>query len=124
VQYVTAHGANGCLPSDIDWASVADPSTTTVVYMAKRTLAELAATAMAHGLAPETPAVAVASATRPEQQVVGGTIADIAARLGAAAPDGPVLIMIGRAFADVQCTEVCGRQPARNNRIDQQRRVS
>ena len=33
IQYVTAHGADGKLPSDIDWASVADPVTTTVVYM-------------------------------------------------------------------------------------------
>ena len=51
VQYVTAHGADGKLPADIDWASVADPVTTTVVYMPKRALAELAATAQARGLA-------------------------------------------------------------------------
>ncbi len=99
VQYVTAHGANGRLPSDIDWASLADPSTTTVVYMPKRTLAELAATAMAHGLAPGTPAIAVASATRPQEHVVTATIATIAGRLADEAPDGPVLIMIGHALS-------------------------
>ena len=99
VQYVTAHGANGRLPSDIDWASLADPSTTTVVYMPKRTLAELTATAMAHGLAPDTPAIAVASATRPQQHVIAATIATIAARFAHAAPDGPVLIMIGHALS-------------------------
>jgi uroporphyrin-III C-methyltransferase/precorrin-2 dehydrogenase/sirohydrochlorin ferrochelatase len=99
VQYVTAHGSNGRLPSDIDWASVADPATTTVVYMPKKTLAELAAAAMRHGLAPDTPAIAVADATRPEQQVIAATIADIAERLGDTAPDGPVLVMIGRALA-------------------------
>jgi uroporphyrin-III C-methyltransferase/precorrin-2 dehydrogenase/sirohydrochlorin ferrochelatase len=99
VQYVTAHGANGRLP-DLDWASVADPSTTTVVYMPKKTLAELAAAAMAHGLAPDTPAIAVASATRPEQEAVHATIADIAARLGDAPLEGPVLVMIGRALTD------------------------
>jgi len=99
VQYITAHGASGRLPADIDWASLADPATTTVVYMPKRTLAELATTAMAHGLAPDTPAVAVACATRPDQQVVGATIATIAERLAEAAPEGPVLIMIGRALA-------------------------
>ena len=49
IQYVTAHGADGKLPSDIDWASLADPVTTTVVYMPKRALAELAATAQARG---------------------------------------------------------------------------
>jgi uroporphyrin-III C-methyltransferase/precorrin-2 dehydrogenase/sirohydrochlorin ferrochelatase len=101
VQYVTAHGADGRLPADFDWASLADPLTTTVVYMGRRTLAELAETAMRHGLDPATPAMAVIEATRPQQQVVSASIADIAARLDGAAPDGPVLIMIGRALAEV-----------------------
>jgi uroporphyrin-III C-methyltransferase/precorrin-2 dehydrogenase/sirohydrochlorin ferrochelatase len=99
IQYVTAHGADGKLPSDIDWASVADPATTTVVYMPKRALAELAEMAQARGLAGDMPAIAVVAATRPEQDVIAGTIADIAARFEAAAPDGPVLVMIGRALA-------------------------
>lgn len=99
IQYVTAHGADGKLPPDIDWASVADPVTTTVVYMPKRALAELAATAQARGLAGDTPAIAVVAATQPEQEVIAGTIADIAARLAAAAPERPVLVMIGRALA-------------------------
>jgi uroporphyrin-III C-methyltransferase / precorrin-2 dehydrogenase / sirohydrochlorin ferrochelatase len=99
VQCITAHGSNGRLPSDIDWNSLADPSATTVVYMPKRTLAELATIAMANGLAPDTPAIAVASATRPEELVVPATVATIAARLAEAAPDGPVLVMIGRALA-------------------------
>jgi uroporphyrin-III C-methyltransferase/precorrin-2 dehydrogenase/sirohydrochlorin ferrochelatase len=100
VQYLTAHADNGRLPADIDWASLADPSTTTVVYMPKRTLAELAATAMSRGLAPDTPALAVANATQPQQQVIAGTIADIAHKLEEVAPEGPVLVMIGRALAD------------------------
>ena len=108
VQYVTAHGANGHLPADIDWASLADPSTTTVVYMPKRTLPEFAKTAMAHGLPTDTPAIAVVSATRPEQQVVRATIANIAERLGTVAAKGPVLIMFGRSLT--KCADD-GRQP-------------
>ena len=100
VQYVTAHGANGRLPADIDWRSLADPVTTTIVYMAKKTLGELAGAALAHGLPPDTPAIAVADATRPEQTVIAATIADIAGRLDEAAPQGPVLVMIGRALAE------------------------
>ncbi len=100
VQFVTGHGANGQLPADIDWQSLADPTTTTVVYMPKRTLAELSGTAIAHGLARDTPAIAIAAATQPEQTVVAGTIGDIAIRLRDAAPEGPVLVMIGRALAD------------------------
>jgi uroporphyrin-III C-methyltransferase/precorrin-2 dehydrogenase/sirohydrochlorin ferrochelatase len=106
VQYLTAHADNGRLPTDIDWASLADPSTTTVVYMPKRTLAELAATAMARGLAPDTPAIAIVAATQRQQQVITGTIADIAQRLAEASPEGPVLVMIGRALADAAASEI------------------
>jgi uroporphyrin-III C-methyltransferase / precorrin-2 dehydrogenase / sirohydrochlorin ferrochelatase len=111
VQYITAHGANGRLPADIDWRSVADPSTTTVVYMPKRTLAELATTALAHGIAPDTPAVAVASATRPDEKVISATIATIAAKLAEAAPDGPVIVMIGRALGAALCNAETGEPP-------------
>lgn len=99
IQYVTGHGSDGHLPSDIDWTSLADPVTTTIVYMPKRTLAELAATAQARGLASDTPAVAVIAATQPGQEIIAGTISDIAAKLDAASSEHPVLVMIGRALA-------------------------
>jgi len=106
VQYVTGHAADGRLPADIDWQSLADPTATTIVYMPSKTIRELADTALAHGLAPDTPTIAVASATRPEQVIITGTIADIADRLQEAAPAGPLLVMIGRALADAACGEV------------------
>jgi uroporphyrin-III C-methyltransferase/precorrin-2 dehydrogenase/sirohydrochlorin ferrochelatase len=100
VQYVTGHAADGRLPTDIDWHSVADPSATTIVYMPGKTIRELAATAIANGLSPDTPTLAIASATRPDEEIVRGTIADIADRLQQAAPAGPLLVMIGRALAE------------------------
>jgi uroporphyrin-III C-methyltransferase/precorrin-2 dehydrogenase/sirohydrochlorin ferrochelatase len=99
VQYITGHDRNGALPPDIDWASIADPSATTVVYMPKKTLGELGARAIAHGLDPATPAVAIANATRSSEQVVAAPIGEIAVRLAAARLDGPVLVMIGRTMA-------------------------
>ena len=101
VQYVTGHAENGRLPEDTDWASLADPAATTVVYMPKRTIGELTARAIASGLAPDTPAVAVAAATRPEETIVAGTVSDIEERLGAASAAGPVLVFIGRVFRDL-----------------------
>ena len=101
LQYVTGHGANGRLPDDIDWRSIADPLASTVVYMPKRTITELAERAIAGGLAPDTPAVAVAAATRPDEVIVTGTIGDIAARLDALVHAGPVLVFVGRAFETV-----------------------
>jgi uroporphyrin-III C-methyltransferase / precorrin-2 dehydrogenase / sirohydrochlorin ferrochelatase len=101
VQYVTGHDRDGRLPADIDWLSVADPAATTIVYMPKKTLRELSARAIAQGLDPATPAVAVANATRPDETIVVGTIADIADRIDADAPDGPLLVMIGKVLAEV-----------------------
>ena len=75
--------------------------------MPASTLAELAASAVAEGLDPATPAVAVARATRPDQVVVAAPIAELAARLAAAELPGPVVVMIGRTFA-----EVAARMPA------------
>jgi uroporphyrin-III C-methyltransferase/precorrin-2 dehydrogenase/sirohydrochlorin ferrochelatase len=39
VQYVTGHASEGALPGDLDWQSLADPTTTTAIYMPTRTLA-------------------------------------------------------------------------------------
>jgi uroporphyrin-III C-methyltransferase/precorrin-2 dehydrogenase/sirohydrochlorin ferrochelatase len=101
LQYVTGHDRDGNLPVDIDWQTLADPAATTIVYMPKKTLRELAARAIAQGLDPATPAVAIANATRPDETIVAGTIADIADRIETQAPDGPLLVMIGKALAEV-----------------------
>ncbi|MGC2080360.1 MAG: uroporphyrinogen-III C-methyltransferase, partial [Xanthobacteraceae bacterium] len=100
LQYITGHGRDGKLPSDIDWKSIADPKATTVVYMPTKTLPDLIAAALKSGLDPATPAVAVACATRPEERVIASAIADLPARLGAEPPTGPVIVMIGTVFAD------------------------
>jgi uroporphyrin-III C-methyltransferase/precorrin-2 dehydrogenase/sirohydrochlorin ferrochelatase len=98
LQFITAHDRRGRLPADIDWSAVADSAATTVIYMPKRTLAELTEIAMAHGLDPMTPALAVANATRADEQVFVSTVGAIAAALDTAHPDGPVLVMIGEAL--------------------------
>ena len=92
VQYLTGHGENGLLPEDIDWQSVADPGVTSVVYMPKKTLRQLVDRVLAAGLDPATPALAIANATRPEEQVVAATIGELA---NVALPDGPTIVMIG-----------------------------
>ena len=38
LQVITGHARNGQLPADIDWRSLADPATTTAVYMPAKTL--------------------------------------------------------------------------------------
>jgi uroporphyrin-III C-methyltransferase/precorrin-2 dehydrogenase/sirohydrochlorin ferrochelatase len=100
VQYITGHGRDGKLPSDIDWTSLADPAVTTIVYMPVRTLPQLVATACKAGLDPSTPAVAVERATRSDERIIVATIADLPARIAEEPPSGPVVVMIGRAFAE------------------------
>ena len=100
VQYITGHGRDGRLPAEMDWASVADPTVSTVVYMPVKTLPELVARAVAAGLDPQTPAVAIERTTRPDERIVTATIAELPARLAAEPPTGPVVVMIGRVLAE------------------------
>src|ERR1700677_826789 len=100
VQYITGHGRDGKLPDDIDWASLADPAVTTIVYMPTRTLPDLVAKALGAGLDPATPAVAVAHATRPDERVISGKISELPTLLAAEASMGPVVVMIGQVFSD------------------------
>jgi uroporphyrin-III C-methyltransferase / precorrin-2 dehydrogenase / sirohydrochlorin ferrochelatase len=98
LQYVTGHARNGALPGDLDWQSLADPTTTTAIYMPTRTLPALAAKAIAEGLDPQTPALAIARATRPDQVVVTAPIGELPLRVAEANLPGPVLVMLGHAL--------------------------
>jgi uroporphyrin-III C-methyltransferase/precorrin-2 dehydrogenase/sirohydrochlorin ferrochelatase len=99
LQYVTGHARNGELPDDLDWRSIADPSTTTAIYMPTRTLAALVEKAIEEGLDQNTPAVAIARATRPDQMSVTAAIGDLPARLVEAHLPGPILVMLGGCIA-------------------------
>jgi uroporphyrin-III C-methyltransferase / precorrin-2 dehydrogenase / sirohydrochlorin ferrochelatase len=99
LQYVTGHARDGKLPDDIDWDSLADPATTTVIYMPAKTLGALVAKAIEHGLDPQTPAVAIACATRPDEAVLAETVACLPGCLAEQSLPGPLLVMIGRALA-------------------------
>ncbi len=94
VQFLTGHGEDGRIPTDIHWPAIADPCVTTVLYMGHKTLEEFAARALAAGLAPDTPACAVIHATRPEQREIRAPIARLAGAIPRQ-PEGPVLIIIG-----------------------------
>jgi uroporphyrin-III C-methyltransferase/precorrin-2 dehydrogenase/sirohydrochlorin ferrochelatase len=96
VQYLTGHGDGGQLPDDIDWRSVADPAVTTVIYMPKKTLRAFVDHALAAGLDPATPALAITNATRPEETTVA---AAIGALPDLTLPDGPTIVMVGSVCA-------------------------
>ena len=110
VQYLTGHAENGALPDDIDWRSVADPGVTTVIYMPKKTLRQFADSAFAAGLDPATPALAIANATRPNEEVVAAQIGELAE---AKLPDGPAIVMIGSVCALANRTTIHPLVPAK-----------
>jgi len=99
LQYITGHSRNGALPDDLDWQSLADRSVTTAIYMPARTLQALVEKATAAGLSADTPSVAIARATRPDQAVIFAPIGELPVRLAQANLPGPVLVMVGDVIA-------------------------
>jgi uroporphyrin-III C-methyltransferase/precorrin-2 dehydrogenase/sirohydrochlorin ferrochelatase len=96
LQYVTGHARSGKLPDDIDWRTLADPTTTTAIYMPVKTLDALVVRATAEGLDATTPSLAISRATMPDQKVVSAPIAELSAKIAEAELPGPVLVMVGR----------------------------
>jgi uroporphyrin-III C-methyltransferase len=95
VQFVTGHDVTGALPEDMNWAALADPTATTVIFMGKRTFAELARRLQEAGLPPDTPALLAESVSTPAQKLIRGTLATMSALIAAEAADGPALILLG-----------------------------
>ena len=99
VRFVTGHGQHGDLPADLDWVGLADPETTLLVYMGGRTAGSLAARLLAEGLAPDTPACAVAALSRSEESRWAGPLAELELGIAILPAGQPVLIGIGQVFA-------------------------
>lgn len=101
VQFVTGADVAGTLPPDLNWAALADPLATTVVFMGKRTFPLLVAGLVAHGLPPETPALLAEAVSHPHQSLHRSTISALAARLAADHGDQPGLILYGPLAGEV-----------------------
>lgn len=95
VQFVTGADVTGDLPQTLNWAALADPTATTVVYMGRRTFAALAQGLIAHGLPPDTPALLAEAVGHPQQTLLRSTVAGLAAMLPDAASPHPTLILYG-----------------------------
>jgi uroporphyrin-III C-methyltransferase/precorrin-2 dehydrogenase/sirohydrochlorin ferrochelatase len=91
--FATGHLKDGT--ADLDWAALARPRQTVVVYMGLLGLPVLCRELVAHGLAASTPAAVVQQGTTAEQRVVTGTLADLSTRVAAEALKPPTLIIVG-----------------------------
>jgi uroporphyrinogen III methyltransferase / synthase len=98
-----AFGASVCLVAGyghlsdddpgVDWKGMASSSSTLVFYMGTRNLAAIAQKLIANGRAARTPAAVIRWGTRAAQQVVTGTLEDIAERASGVEP--PTVIVVG-----------------------------
>jgi len=95
VQFITGADVTGDLPQGLNWAALADPLATTVVFMGKRTFPALAQALITHGLPPETPALLAEAVGHPQQVLTRSTLAALAAQLAQGSGDQPALILYG-----------------------------
>ena len=98
VRYVTGH-CRGDEPLDLDWASLADPATTLVVYMGFANIGEIVRQLIVHGLPGDTPVLAVCQGTTSREQRISASLMCLPQAVRAADFEGPILFIIGRVAA-------------------------
>ena len=99
VRFVTGHTQDEDGGLDLNWASLADPDTTLIVYMGRTNVARIAERLIAHGLSADTPAAAIINGTRPEKETLLTTLALLPQRIAALGQAAPTLLVIGRVVA-------------------------
>jgi uroporphyrin-III C-methyltransferase/precorrin-2 dehydrogenase/sirohydrochlorin ferrochelatase len=92
VCFVTAMGEAAAA---LDWRALAAPLQTVVFYMGAAQLPQIVARLVQHGAPPERYVALVERATLPDQRLIAGTLADIAARAAAAGVGAPSLLIVG-----------------------------
>ena len=99
VRFITGHSRHGGLPADVDWASVADPHTTTVFYMGGRTAPLISDRLISEGLQPSTRAVIMTDVSRTTQREWRGSLINLAEGMEKIGYENPVLIAVGGAIS-------------------------
>ena len=87
------------MPDGEDLTSLAAPGATLVIHLAAHRIDDVVADLLAGGYRRETPAAVVAFASWPQQQVLRGTLADIAAAVHEAAITRTAVIIVGDVLA-------------------------
>jgi uroporphyrinogen III methyltransferase/synthase len=89
VTFVTGHAVE-----QIDWSKLGQAETL-VIFMGLTTFADIARALIASGRTPDTPAIAVRWATRPDQETVAGTLATLPGLIAARGMKPPATIVVG-----------------------------
>jgi uroporphyrin-III C-methyltransferase len=92
---VLATGHSTDEENPLDWAALARVGQPIVIYMGMRNLPDIAAALMAGGLAANTPAAVIMSATLPDERILIARLGTIAERVAEAGIGSPALIVVG-----------------------------
>lgn len=93
LQFLTGHDMAGF--ADHDWRALAKPGAAAAVYMGVRAARFVSGRLLMHGANAETPVTVVENASRPEQRVVSGRLADLADIIERRGVAGPAIVFIG-----------------------------
>jgi uroporphyrin-III C-methyltransferase/precorrin-2 dehydrogenase/sirohydrochlorin ferrochelatase len=91
--FATGHLKDGTV--NLDWAALARPRQTVVIYMGLGGLAEICRQLTHHGLPATTPAAAVQSGTTRNQRVLTGMLSTLPDLVAAVGLVSPVLLIVG-----------------------------
>lgn len=98
VRFVTGHSRKGVLPDNLDWKSLADPSTTNIYYMSRRTLPTIVQRLLERGMDPTTPAVIATNISRSNETIWRGPISESVDAAAAFDLSSPTLFGVGLAL--------------------------
>jgi uroporphyrin-III C-methyltransferase len=98
VRFVTGH-CRADEPLELDWAGLADPATTLVVYMGLANIDQIVHQLIEHGLPGDTPAIAISQGTTARERKLSAPLLALPAAARGADLPGPVLFIIGRVAA-------------------------
>ncbi|KQT54802.1 siroheme synthase [Aureimonas sp. Leaf454] len=113
VRFVTGHSKKGDLPDDMNWETLADDRATSIFYMGGRMASRISMKLIEHGLSPHTPVAVAASISREDETRAVGTLAELGAIVARIGVDRPILIGVGRVFADCEAEVLEGFEPER-----------
>ena len=108
--FVTGHLKDGSM--NLDWAGLARPRQTVVVYMGLMGLPVLCQKLMEHGLPGTTPMAVVQQGTTPSQRVVTATLETMPAAVLEAGLKAPTLIIVGEVVRLREKLNWYGKKPA------------
>jgi uroporphyrin-III C-methyltransferase/precorrin-2 dehydrogenase/sirohydrochlorin ferrochelatase len=108
--FVTGHLKEGS--AELDWAALARPRQTVVIYMGLSGLAQICTRLVEHGMSPDMPAAVVQDGTLPGQRVVTGMLCDLAHKVEAAGLRSPCLTIIGEVVRLREALDWYGVEPA------------